>query len=109
MSEIAASLNELSPKDVERLRRRLQDMRAELEARRSDRDVLQLKRVEAALAKIERGGYGNCDSCSRPLVKSRVLETPHVRYCAVCSGGRISPPRGRTSSRGPAPLPLQGL
>lgn len=89
------SLNELSTTDVARLRRRLLDMRAELEARRSDRDVLQLKRVESALNKMARGGYGNCESCARPLLKTRVLETPHVRYCAVCSGGRISvPPRG---------------
>lgn len=107
MSEIASSPNELSPKDVERLRRRLLDMRAELQTRGAGRDVLQLKRVDAALAKMDRGGYGSCDSCARPLLKSRVLETPHVRYCAVCSGGRMAAPRARPG-RGPAPsaIPL---
>ena len=102
MSEIASSPNELSPTDVERLRRRLLDMRAELQTRGAGRDVHQLKRVDAALAKMDRGGYGTCDSCARPLLKSRVLETPHVRYCAVCSGGRLPSPRGR-SARGAAP------
>lgn len=104
MPDFATSQNELTEKDVEGLRRRLLGMRAELEARRSERDILQLKRVEAALAKMTRGGYGNCDSCARPMLRNRVLETPHVRYCAVCSGGRNSaPPRGRAGgSRGPA-------
>jgi RNA polymerase-binding transcription factor DksA len=105
MTETAAtSANELSANDVALLRRRLLQMRAELEARHSERDVLQLKRVEAALSKMARGGYGNCESCSRPLLKHRLLESPHVRYCAVCSGGRISPPsRGRAPApRGPA-------
>jgi len=111
MPEIAPSPNELSDKDIARLQRRLLDMRAELQSRGSGRDVLQLKRVDAALEKIARGRYGSCDSCSRPLLKSRVLETPHVRYCAVCSGGRLSQsPRGRggprSSSRGPAPAPV---
>jgi len=112
MSETATSPNELNEKDIARLRRRLLDMRAELQTRGSGRDVLQLKRVDAALEKIARGRYGSCDSCSRPLLKSRVLETPHVRYCAVCSGGRLAPsPRGRGGSRSssrpvaPAPAP----
>ena len=108
MPEIAPSPDELSPKDVERLRRRLLDMRAELQARGAGRDVLQLKRVDDALAKMQRGSYGRCDSCARPLLKSRVLETPHVRYCAVCSGGRLSSPRARPA-RGPDPaaIPLK--
>ena len=69
MSETAASVNEIS-----------------------ESDILQLKRVEAALSKMARGAYGTCESCSRPLLKVRLLEAPHGRYCAVCSGGRISPP-----------------
>ncbi|MFI5351052.1 MAG: TraR/DksA family transcriptional regulator, partial [Elusimicrobiota bacterium] len=64
-------------------------------ARGSDRDVLQLRRVEAALTKLARGGYGACESCSRPVVKARLLESPHVRYCGVCSGGRSSAPSRR--------------
>ncbi len=97
--DATTSPNQLSEKDVARLRRRLLDMRSELQERRSDRDVLQLKRVEAALGRMERGGYGSCESCSRPLLKHRVLETPHVRYCAVCSGGRLTPssPRGASA------------
>jgi RNA polymerase-binding transcription factor DksA len=89
MAESAAtSHHDLSKIDVARIRQRLLAMRAELEIRRSERDLLHLKRVAAALDKMTRGSYGNCESCARPVLKARLLETPHVRYCGVCSGGR---------------------
>ena len=86
------SPNDLSKLDAARIRVRLLEMRTELEARRSERDLLHLKQVEAALSKMTRGAYGICESCARPVAKARLLETPHVRYCALCSGGRNTPP-----------------
>ena len=68
------SNNELSKNDVDRIRARLIAMRAELDARRSSRDLLQLKRVEVALAKLTRGGYGNCEP-----VTGRLLE-PDIAF-----------------------------
>jgi RNA polymerase-binding transcription factor DksA len=84
----ATSLNGLSKIDVAQIRVQLLAMRVELEARMSERDVLDLKRVEAALVKLASGAYGACESCDRPVLKARLLETPHVRYCSLCSGGR---------------------
>jgi RNA polymerase-binding transcription factor DksA len=99
MAETArTSQNDLSKLDVARIRNRLIAMRAELEARRSSRDLLHLKQVEAALGKLASGAYGSCESCARPVVKSRLLETPQVRYCAICSGGRRSSPAPRGAS-----------
>src|SRR5256885_391036 len=94
------SHGDLSRIDVARIRMRLIEMRGELEARRSDRDLLQLKQIEAALSKMSRGGYGFCESCARPVIKARLLEAPYVRYCAICSGGRSasSPPRRATAA-----------
>jgi RNA polymerase-binding transcription factor DksA len=94
------SHSDLSKLDVARIRTRLTTMRAELDARRSGRDLLHLKQIEDALAKLARGVYGNCESCARPVVKTRLLETPHVRYCGVCSGGRrtSSSPRGASAN-----------
>ena len=92
------SHHDLSKIDVARIRLRLLAMRAELEARRSDRDILYLKQVEAALSKMARGVYGNCESCARPVIKARLLAAPQVRYCALCSGGR----NVASSSRGAA-------
>ena len=101
MAESArTSQNDLSKIDVARIRSRLMAMRAELDARRSARDLLHLKQIEAALGKLASGLYGSCESCARPVVKSRLLETPHVRYCAICSGGRrsSSSPRGASAN-----------
>jgi RNA polymerase-binding transcription factor DksA len=96
MAEAAASSHQdLSKLDVARIRSRLLEMRTEFEARRSDRDILQLRRVEAALEKLARGGYGACESCARPVVKARLLTMPDVRYCGVCSGGKSSSPARR--------------
>jgi hypothetical protein len=89
------SSTELSKIDVVRVRRQLLSMRAELSARGSERDLLQLKQVDAALGKMDRGSYGVCDSCSRAIPKYRLLATPHVRYCVACSGGTI----GRSAPR----------
>jgi RNA polymerase-binding transcription factor DksA len=101
MSEAAAtSPNGLTKMDVARIRLRLLALRTELEARRSERDLLDLKRIESALGKMTRGGYGICESCSRPVVKARLLEAPHVRYCGICSGARGTPsaPRGASAT-----------
>ena len=88
MTEAAAtSHHSLSKIDVAQIRLRLMAMRAEFKARRSDRDMLDLKRVEAALHRMARGVYGACESCARPVVKARLLAAPHVRYCALCSNG----------------------
>lgn len=99
---MAESLRTLQPDlskiDVARIRARLLAMRAELDARRSGRDLLHLKQVEAALGKLASGAYGSCESCARPVVKSRLLETPQVRYCGVCSGGRRAPSRGAAAA-----------
>lgn len=89
----AASPISLSKIDLAQIRTRLLAARSELESRGCDRDLLDLKRVQTALRKLERGGYGACESCARAMLKERLLAAPHVRYCDVCSGGRSSPGR----------------
>jgi RNA polymerase-binding transcription factor DksA len=89
---MASSHNDLSKVDTAQIRQRLLSMRTELEKRRSDRDLLDLKRVEAALNRMARGVYGACESCTRPMIKARLLAAPHVRYCAPCSEGAIRVP-----------------
>jgi RNA polymerase-binding transcription factor DksA len=90
-----ASTNDLTKLDIARIRVRLLAIREELEARRSERDLLQLKQIGAALQKMSRGGYGTCESCFRPVLRTRLLEAPYVRYCANCSGERSVPRQPR--------------
>lgn len=93
MAEAAAMPHhDLSRIDFARIRLQLIAMRAKLEARRSERDMLDLKRVEAALYRMARGVYGACESCARPVHKARLLAALHVRYCALCSDGELRTP-----------------
>ncbi|MFF6996609.1 TraR/DksA family transcriptional regulator [Streptomyces sp. NPDC008313] len=40
--------------------------------------------VEAALERMERGGYGICHLCRRPITVPRLRIVPQARYCARC-------------------------
>ena len=83
---------DLSRIDVAHIRLRLMEMRAELGARSGARDLLDLRRVEAALHRMTRGVYGACESCAEPVHKARLIAAPEVRYCALCSDGALRAP-----------------
>ncbi|MFD5497756.1 TraR/DksA family transcriptional regulator [Streptomyces sp. GDS52] len=40
--------------------------------------------VEAALARMDTGGYGRCHLCRGPVERDRLLIVPQARYCARC-------------------------
>ncbi|MFH8462708.1 TraR/DksA family transcriptional regulator [Streptomyces sp. NPDC017991] len=40
--------------------------------------------IEAALARMDRGGYGICDVCRVPIGRARLTVVPHGRYCTRC-------------------------
>lgn len=78
----------LSRLDVESIRRQLAAIRVELLSRVGDRMRLQLKQVDDALRKMERGVYGFCEACDRPIIKDRLFAAPSIRYCSFCAGGQ---------------------
>jgi RNA polymerase-binding protein DksA len=43
-----------------------------------------LHRVETALEKLERGSYGICDACGRPIKKARLRALPFATLCLAC-------------------------
>jgi RNA polymerase-binding protein DksA len=43
-----------------------------------------LRRVISALDKIERGTYGTCDACGRPIKKARLRALPFATLCLDC-------------------------
>ena len=43
-----------------------------------------LAHVEHALDKIEKGSYGQCDSCGRNIAKARLDFLPWATMCAEC-------------------------
>src|SRR4051812_49230127 len=56
--------------DVERLRR------------------LELARIDAALGRLEAGGYGWCANCGEPIPDARLDLDPAVALCVACAEGR---------------------
>lgn len=45
---------------------------------------LELKRINEALKKIKKGGYGICEKCQRPISKGRLNIYPQAAECLKC-------------------------
>jgi len=54
----------------------------ELALTRNTRELLE--QTEHALARIEAGTYGVCESCGRPIGKARLLAFPRATLCVEC-------------------------
>jgi len=59
-----------------------QAMNKAIEARRS----AQLKRIEAALARLKDGEFGYCIKCGDEIATKRLELDPTVAVCTSCSG-----------------------
>ena len=44
--------------------------------------------VEAAIARIDNGTYGNCEACGAPIPAERLEAIPHARRCVACPESR---------------------
>ena len=47
-----------------------------------------LGEVEHALAKLDQGSYGVCESCGRPIESARLEAMPAARLCIDCASRR---------------------
>jgi DnaK suppressor protein len=43
-----------------------------------------LREIEAALARIEAGTFGTCDSCGKPIAEERLEAMPYATKCIDC-------------------------
>lgn len=68
---------------------------AEQVTQRENEDVLsglqseaqvELSRVNAALARLERGGYGLCVKCGMAIAAGRLAALPQADVCQDCAG-----------------------
>ena len=50
--------------------------------------------IDAALAKIVAGTYGNCESCGRDIGRGRLKALPFARLCIECKQAEESLPAG---------------
>jgi DnaK suppressor protein len=65
-----------------------------------------LKGVEAALERLEAGGFGKCLACGGPIPRARLRALPWASYCLPCED-RIESLRPVETPEGPA-LPSGG-
>ena len=50
----------------------------------------QAAEVETALARIEAGNYGLCESCEGAIGRLRLRAIPEARLCMACSARRVT-------------------
>jgi DnaK suppressor protein len=50
------------------------------------RRAAELKRIEAALARLESGDYGYCVICDEPIAAKRLASDPSIATCVECAG-----------------------
>ncbi len=53
----------------------------------SDNERQILRDIDAALRKMEKGTYGFCEHCKKPIEKKRIKALPSARYCMACQSG----------------------
>ena len=61
-----------------------QSIEKELLFELSDNERGTLDQIEASLRKIEKGTYGGCEACRKPISKARLQALPFARYCIDC-------------------------
>ncbi|MBM7520278.1 TraR/DksA family transcriptional regulator [Nocardioides nitrophenolicus] len=44
-----------------------------------------LAEIDAALARLDSGGYGRCEACGRPIAAARLEARPTARTCVGCA------------------------
>ncbi len=50
----------------------------------SKKQMNELKEIEYALFKIDKGTYGICEMCEEPIGIERLKVKPQAKYCIVC-------------------------
>lgn len=53
--------------------------------RMSDVDLMQLRKVQAALDRLDEGTYGRCVRCRRPIERARLRTLPETERCSTCA------------------------
>lgn len=48
-------------------------------------DRAEIRRIDAALARIAAGDYGDCVKCGNPIAEKRLQLLPDTPFCANCS------------------------
>ena len=48
-------------------------------------DLAEIKRIDAALARIKAGTYGSCQKCGEQISEARLALLPDTPFCKTCA------------------------
>ena len=82
--EIEHDLDEAKPADFEEAAtdRESDEMLEEL----GSVGLVEVRMIEAALKRLDKGTYGVCVSCGEPISDARLTAVPHTPLCKDCAG-----------------------
>jgi len=63
---------------------RMADLNAEPEVAALERDVVELREIEAALGRVHEPDFGLCADCEADIPFARMQATPWARRCVAC-------------------------
>ena len=52
----------------------------------------ELREIDAALERLEKGAFGSCEVCKKPIPRSRLKIIPYARLCIECKRGEEHKP-----------------
>ena len=81
------NLDLLEPEVGDSIDQATQSLDKEILFELSDNERKILGDIDAALRKMEKGTYGLCEHCKKPIEKKRIKALPSARYCMVCQSG----------------------
>ena len=64
------------------------DLLVDLNLTEIDRDIEELRAVQDAIARLERGEYGICQSCGTEIAAARLEALPQAAFCIECQTRR---------------------
>jgi DnaK suppressor protein len=64
-----------------------EDAAAEVAEAETERDIAELKAVQAARLRLGADLYGRCVDCEEPIEFARLLAQPAATRCAICQKG----------------------
>ena len=67
------------------------DLLVDLNLAEINRDIEELRAVHAAIARLTRGEYGQCQSCGIEIPAARLEAVPQAAFCVDCQARRERP------------------
>jgi DnaK suppressor protein len=63
------------------------DLMVDVNLAEIDRDLEELRAIDASMLRIADGSYGSCVHCGKPIELARLQATPHASRCFDCQTG----------------------